>query len=261
MIKLIASDLDGTLLLNGAQSLNPGTVELIHELTRQGRVFVAASGRQYPNLRRLFQGVEDEIGYICENGALVMYQGKEIAKHTVDRELGQELMKAILEKEDAEVLLSGVNTCYIQPKEAAYADHLKNVVKNNVTVVEDILATEEPYIKISLYEKAGVDKSYTYWSEKFKDKVRVVTSGNAWLDTLQDGVDKGSAIRELGEALGILPEEMMALGDNYNDREMLKAVGCGVAMEKAPEAVKKICSYETALVEDTLREILEGKYD
>ena len=43
MIKLIASDLDGTLLLNHAQSLNPGTAELIHELTKQGRIFAAAT--------------------------------------------------------------------------------------------------------------------------------------------------------------------------------------------------------------------------
>lgn len=261
MIRLIASDLDGTLLLNGAQSLNPGTLELIRELKKQGRIFVAASGRQYANLRRLFQGVEDEIAYICENGALVMYQGKVIAKHTIDRKLGQELMKEILAKEDTEVLLSGVNTSYIQPKDPAYEEHLRYVVKNNVTVVEDIFAVEEDYIKISLYEKAGVDKSYAYWAEKFKDKTRVVTSGNVWLDTIQEGVHKGSAIRDLGQALGISTGEMMAIGDNYNDREMLEAVRFGVAMEKAPEAVKKICPFETALAEDTLKEILAGKYD
>ena len=72
MIKLIASDLDGTLLLNHAQSLNPGTAKLIHELTKQGRIFAAASGRQDPNLYRWVHGVEDEIAYLCENGALVM---------------------------------------------------------------------------------------------------------------------------------------------------------------------------------------------
>ena len=46
-----------------------------------------------------------------------------------------------------------------------------------------------------------------------------------------------------------------------DDLEMLSEVKNGVAMENAPEAVKKICPYRTALVEDTLREILEGKYD
>ena len=260
MIKLIASDLDGTLLLNHAQSLNPGTAKLIHELTKQGRIFAAASGRQYPNLYRLFHGVEDEIAYICENGALVMYQGEVVDKHIIDRELGQKIMKIILDHGDTEVLLSGMNTCYVQPKDPAYAEHLIHVVKNNVTVVDDIFKVEEPYIKISLYEKDGA-QHYEEWVERFKGLIRVVTSGMEWLDTIQDGVDKGSAIRALEKQFNVRPEEIMAFGDNYNDLEMLSEVKNGVAMENSPEAVKKICPYHTALVEDTLREILEGKYD
>lgn len=261
MIKLIASDLDGTLLLGGAQTLRPETAALIHELKEQGRIFVAASGRQYPNLRRLFHGVEEEIAYICENGALVMYQGEILDLHTIDRALGQEIMKKILETEGAEVLLSGVNTCYIQPKDPSYAYHLKEVVKNNVTVVENILKTEEPYLKISLYEKEGVEQNFQKWEDKFRGKIGVVTSGTAWLDTMQEGVHKGSALEALGRKLHIRPEEMMAVGDNYNDREMLQYVSYGIAMEKAPEAVKKLCIQTTDLVEKTLREVLEGKYD
>ena len=66
MIKLIASDLDGTLLLNGAQSLREETCRLIHRLyTEKGIRFVSASGRQYDNQRRLFAPVADEIAYIC----------------------------------------------------------------------------------------------------------------------------------------------------------------------------------------------------
>lgn len=260
MIKLIASDLDGTLLLNHAQSLNPGTAKLIHELTKQGRIFVAASGRQYPNLYRLFRGVEDEIAYICENGALVVYQGRVIDKHVIERELGQKIMRIILENKDTEVLLSGMNTCYVQPKNPAYAEHLIQVVKNNVTIVDDILSVEEPFIKISLYEKEGA-LHYEEWAEKFKGIIRVVTSGNEWLDTIQDGVNKGSALRALEKEFHVRPEEIMAFGDNYNDIEMLSEAKNGVAMESSPDAVRKICPYRTALVEDTLREILEGKYD
>ncbi len=261
MIKLIASDLDGTLLLNGAQTLRPETTELIHELTKQGRIFVAASGRQYPNLRRLFCGVEEEIAYICENGALVMYRGEILDLHTIDRKLGQEIMKIIWETEGAEVLLSGIHTCYIQPKDPAYAYHLKEVVKNNVTVVDHILETEEPYLKISLYEKDGVEQNFQKWADKFRGKIGIVTSGASWLDTMQEGVHKGSAMEALGRQLQISPDEMMAIGDNYNDREMLQYVSCGIAMEKAPEAVKKLCVHTTDLVEKTLREVLEGKYD
>lgn len=260
MIKLVASDLDGTLLLNHAQSLNEGTIELIHKLTEQGRIFVAASGRQYPNLYRLFRGAEREMAFICENGALVMYQGRVIDKHVIERSLGQRIMRIIMEQEGAEVLLSGMNTCYVQPKDPSYADHLIRVVKNNVTVVDDIFSVEEPYLKISLYEKDGAE-NYATWAERFKGIIRLVTSGSTWLDTIQEGVHKGSAIHSLGEELGICPEEMMAFGDNYNDMEMLKTVKYGVAMKKSPDAVKKLCPYETELVEDTLREILEGKYD
>ena len=53
-IRLIACDLDGTLLLNGAQRLEPKIFTLIRELTRKGIYFAAASGRQYTNLRRRF---------------------------------------------------------------------------------------------------------------------------------------------------------------------------------------------------------------
>ena len=54
MIKLIASDLDGTLLQNEAQELTPRAIELIRALTQKGVHFVAASGRQYANERLLF---------------------------------------------------------------------------------------------------------------------------------------------------------------------------------------------------------------
>ena len=261
MIKLIACDLDGTLLLNGAQELRRETPELIKRLRKQGRIFVAASGRQYPNLQRLFAPVKEEIVYIAENGALVIDSGEIIFRHEVDREQGQWILKRIMATEGAEALLSGVHTSYIQPKDQSYARHLKEVVKNNVTVVEDILKTEEPYLKIALYEKTGVQDSIKFWQDKFDGKINVVTSGNVWLDVIPEGVNKGSALDILGKRLGISPPEMMAVGDNYNDREMLEYAGYSVAMKNAQPGIKKMCKYETGLVEDLLEEILEGKYD
>ena len=66
MIKLIASDLDGTLLQNGAQRLNPEVFDMIRTLKSHGILFTAASGRQYTNLRRLFAPVKDDIAYVAE---------------------------------------------------------------------------------------------------------------------------------------------------------------------------------------------------
>ena len=76
MIKLIASDLDGTLLKNGAQELPPDIFPIIRELRQKGIRFVAASGRQYYNLRLLFKPVMDEIFYIAENGSLCICNDK-----------------------------------------------------------------------------------------------------------------------------------------------------------------------------------------
>ena len=74
MIKLIASDLDGTLLQNGAQELTPRAIRLIREITQRGIHFVAASGRQYDNERRIFDEIKDETSYIAENGSLCIHQ-------------------------------------------------------------------------------------------------------------------------------------------------------------------------------------------
>ena len=79
-IKLIASDLDGTLLLNGAQSCDPKLFPLIEQLAEKGVFFVAASGRQYQSLQRLFAPFKDKILYLCENGALVMYMNEVLMK-------------------------------------------------------------------------------------------------------------------------------------------------------------------------------------
>ena len=76
MIRLIASDLDGTLLHNGAQELSSYTIDLIHRITEKGIHFVAASGRQYDNERRLFADIKDKISYIAENRFALHSSGK-----------------------------------------------------------------------------------------------------------------------------------------------------------------------------------------
>ena len=77
MVKLIASDLDGTLLQNGAHDVNPIVFDQIRTLKEHGIMFAAASGRQYLNLRRLFTPVQDDIAYIAET-VLSVYTTKRL---------------------------------------------------------------------------------------------------------------------------------------------------------------------------------------
>ena len=95
MIKLIASDLDGTLLHNGAQELSSYTIDLIHRITEKGIHFVAASGRQYDNERRLFADIKDEISYIAENGSICIHQGKVISRGIIPDDLAYRIMHEI----------------------------------------------------------------------------------------------------------------------------------------------------------------------
>lgn len=261
MIKLVASDLDGTLLLHGAQSLQSDTCELIHRLyTEKGIRFVSASGRQYDNQRRLFAPVADEIAYICENGCLSFCDGEMLHQELMDRALGQEIMKDILSRPGEEILLSGIHTSYLMPKEASYVSHMRDVVRNNVTVVDDIFATEEPYFKISVYAKEGIDSHADYWLSTYKDRVHVVTSGNAWLDMMPMHVNKRTGLEKILKRLGIAPDECVAFGDNFNDLEMLGYAGMPVTMDTAVPGVHDLCERHTDTVENGLRKILQGKF-
>lgn len=261
MIKLVASDLDGTLLLGGAQSLKPDTCRLIHRLREEkGILFLAASGRQYGNLRNLFAPVADEISYICENGCLSFYQGELIHRCQMERETGQLIMRGIEETDGAEILLSGIYTSYVQPKEMSFYYHMRDVVKNHVTLVEDIYATEEPYFKISVYEKDGVGHHTDFWKEKFQDLANVVVSGNCWVDMMPKGIDKGYGMERLLKHLGIAPDECVAFGDNFNDREMLAYVGESVAVDSAVPEIYQMCSRHTDTVEHGLQKILDGEW-
>ena len=76
MIKLVVTDIDGTLLPEGTDHLNPELFEVIRALKENGIQFAVGSGRQYMSMRYLFQPVLDDVIFIAENGSNVMYQGK-----------------------------------------------------------------------------------------------------------------------------------------------------------------------------------------
>ena len=80
MVKLIASDLDGTILRHGAQKVDKSTIEVIGKLLDAGLLFAPASGRQIVSLKRLFEPISDRLVYISENGALSEYRGEGIAR-------------------------------------------------------------------------------------------------------------------------------------------------------------------------------------
>ena len=90
MIKLIASDIDGTLVADGTHELNPELYEVITALKDPGVQFAAASGRQWASIEELFRPVRERIFYLSDNGAYVGCYGRNLFLQTIDRELALE---------------------------------------------------------------------------------------------------------------------------------------------------------------------------
>ncbi|MCR4590728.1 MAG: Cof-type HAD-IIB family hydrolase [Lachnospiraceae bacterium] len=259
-LKMIASDLDGTLLLNGSQELSASAPGLIHRLTERGIMFLAASGRQYGNLKRLFSPVAREIGYICENGCVTFLDDEMISCEEMTDNLAMDIIDAIEAVEGAEVLVSGINTCYIADRDKSYYEHMRFTVRNDVTRVADIRVKREPFFKISAYVKTGLtEEQISGWKKSFENKCTVVTGGAEWLDFMPPGVHKGLALSKVLNRLGIDPENVLCFGDNENDREMLEMAGCPVAMDSAVESIRVMGKYHTDTVEHALENILKGE--
>ena len=258
MIKLIASDLDGTLLQNGSTEVPREIFEWIMKLKERGIIFAAASGRQYHSLRNLFEPVKDDIAYICENGALTIYQGEIIDRQEIPKELGQEIIRLIEAEEGTEALISGTYTSYINPKSPDYEERIR-FLGNQYKIVSDLTEIGEPYIKIALYEKAGTEDNdrQKYWQEKMPESVKVVTSGNDWLDMLFPWIHKGVGMKALSKHLGIEKEETMSFGDNYNDVEMFETSGVAVAVNTQKDGLLKRCTYTSDTVAGFLQEFFQ----
>ena len=116
MIKLVATDIDGTLLQSGEREVPEAVFVQIDRLLKKGILFAAASGRQYSNLKNLFAPKAEEMTFLCENGAILYRKDQILKKRPMPRSRAEALAKQILANDDIEVLISGANTSYLMPK-------------------------------------------------------------------------------------------------------------------------------------------------
>ena len=254
MVKFIACDLDGTLLLNGAQSVDESAIQYIDRLVESGVIFAPASGRQITSLKRLFEPISNKLAYIAENGALVEYRGETIGKTPMDRKLALEIIEDVIAQPNCEVLVSGEHTAYIKPKSEEYHYRMTKVVNYHTTLVDKFTDIDEDILKIAVCDMSGIKNSKGHFINKWSDRASVLVSGELYLDFMDSAVNKGRGIEQIQKYFGLKPEECMAFGDNYNDIAMLDKVYYSYVMEKAAHDVKKHGRFVTGWVEGTLRE-------
>ena len=165
--KLIASDLDGTLLLEGSRSVSDRALTLISEYIRRGGVFIAASGRQTENIRDIFSPIKDEIGYICYSGGLCLYRDKVVYERYLDPALAGELVTDIEATATSEAMISAPGSELISPKEPQMYRYLTEDVGMYTSVLNDLNLHVDRAYKVSLYNKDGdIDRIFYFDSPK-----------------------------------------------------------------------------------------------
>lgn len=243
MIKLIVSDIDGTLLEDGQHTLNPELFEVIRKLRENGLQFAAASGRQWGSIETVFEPVKEKIFYLSDNGAYVGCHGRQLFVNTIDRELVKDMVRDI-RAAGLDVMISGPDVVYLDTSNEEFYRWLVDGYKFRVKRVEDILQVEDQFIKVSAYKQTDVEGATKALREKYQDKLKITISGDMWMDCMATGVNKGVAVKLLQESLDILPEETMAFGDQMNDIEMLESVYYSFAIGNARPEVKKVARFE-----------------
>ncbi len=255
MVKLIVSDMDGTLLQDGQTEVSKEAIRLIKNLSDNGVQFVVASGRAYNNLLKLFEGITDRIMYICENGSLIKYRNETVYKVAFDSELAKEIVEGILAKDECEVLISGENATYVIPKKNSYVEHMRNHVKNDVQIVDSFDSITEEIIKISVYNEDGIDKVSEYFANKWATRSEETVSGKCWQDFVPKGVNKGVALKCIQDKLKIERDMTMCFGDNYNDLAMFEQAYFSYAMSSANSEIRAKARYVAMSVEDIMYDV------
>ncbi len=241
MIRLAASDLDGT-LLDSAGRLPHEIFPLIEKLYEQGIYFCAASGRQLVSLEKMFAPVRDKIVFIAENGALCAWRGEIFFSRT----LGAEQTRRAL-KEIAPLKAGGVYPLLCTPDCAYYEDDVQPFVSyveasylNSAHRMLEGVAKKADICKIAVYDRQGPENNSMHILPEKLCGLRVIQSGADWLDISAEGVNKGIALGIVQNKFGIPRSECAAFGDHMNDYEMLLACDHSYVTENAFAGLKKL---------------------
>ena len=265
MIKLIATDIDGTLVKDGSSSLPEELSRTIESVIDRGIIFAACTGRSMISARRLFGPLQERIHFIACNGTQIGQGGKLLFSEDVDRALLNKMAKDIRRYPFAVPFFTGDNVMYADTDDDKLLEWMESGYQEDITRVADITAMPGKFVKLSVFDKnRNSGESFRDFCEKWKGQVSMATAGKMWLDIYKAGVNKGTALRKLQASLGITPEETMAFGDQQNDIEMLKAASYSYAVENALPEVKKKARYvaggwETGGVRKVMEELLRSQ--
>lgn len=242
-IKLMISDLDGT-LLNSAGELPIEIFDLIPALRKAGVYFAIATGRQYSNIRALFGPVAQELIYITQNGSFVKTPTQDDF-YPLDKALLKEMLDVANTLSEVYPILFSNDIGYVLKPDGRF---LQTLEKHTIfyEVVEDLYETIQriDMARFTIRDYMDTEKnSYARLYAQFSDRAKVTMANHEWMDIVSKGVNKGVAVAQLQQELGISKAQTMVFGDFDNDIEMMSQAEYSYAIGNASEPVKKAARF------------------
>ncbi len=242
-IRLIATDMDGTFLDDNKQ-FDMEFFDLFEKMKKRDIKFVIASGQQYQKLFQRFLPASLDMIFIAENGSIVVDGTKVIKTNVIADDDFEVLMDQLNKYDDLLIVVCGRNSAYALKKDLQYKDVVRTYYAAN-QFIEDFHDIDDEILKVAVYDPDySIQRYYEQVSPYLPEAIKVVTSGNEWMDIQNKSINKGIAMKSIQEIYGISPEESMAFGDQMNDYELLQQVKYSYAMANAVPRIKEI-AYDT----------------
>lgn len=259
MYKLIAIDIDDT-LLNDELVVTEGTKQAMAAAIEQGVLVTLATGRMYASARK----IANQIGL---NVPIITYQGS-LIKTLID---GEVLYERSVPTDDAKLLneycLKHSLHLQLYVDDVLYVreDNDKAKMYSNLSKIPYVVASDfdallnEPQTKMLIIDDPDLlDRVAEELKPLIGERVHITKSKPHYLEFTHKEGTKGHALRFLAEHIGSTSEHAIAIGDAWNDREMIVEAGLGVAMGNALPALKEIANYVTLTNnEEGVRHVIE----
>lgn len=256
-VRLVVSDIDGTLLKPGQLMLEPDFVPTVNRLMDQGITFAVASGRQLDSIQTLFEGCDKPLYMIADNGGHTFYDGQSVSFRSFSEADYKEIVRAVRAFGPGYAfVMAGKHSYYIESGQEEFARQLEKTLLFSLEEVADIENPGGPVCKIAIYTKNDVATFAAHFQKLWQDRFEIAVSGDGWIDFNPAGVDKGAGVSALQERLKVSPEETVIFGDNENDVSMLRCGKYNCVVETARPAARRAAAYETDNVLNELNKLL-----
>ncbi len=243
-IKLIVCDLDET-LINSQGFIDKGNLEVIKNLDERGVRVVLCSGRPYVAMKKysnLIENIRGPYYTISYNGALIHNDKGEIIYSTeVDESTVKRLIK-ISEESGITLQLYKDGVVYVNKINKYVERYIKRAVMP-AKEIDDLSVIGSSY-------KALFNYDFCEEFNKLKNDLicefeglNIFYSEPGHIEIINSLSSKGNAVKYLADILGIEREEIICIGDGYNDVSMIEYAGCGIAMANSPAEVKEKADY------------------